>query len=281
MTTPNLFDKSAIKKHRLRAINDFHHYSFLYDEVEKRLFERLLDIKKTLQKGLYLTPFHKETTSLKDYISCENFYKASSIQTGTENLICDEEVFPFKDKSLDLILSHFHLHWINDVPGYLIQLQRSLKSEGMIMGSFLGGETLKDLKDCFQQAEIEEERGLRPRFSPLIDVKDIGALLQRAGFILPVTDCDRITVTYPSTLDLLKDLRGMAETNSIAKRHKKFTKKSTFLKAIDLHDKKYKLDNGQIKADFDIIYFHGWSPSTKSQKPLKPGSANLSIKDFL
>ena len=133
-------------------------------------------------------------------------------------VVADEESLPFDAPRFDLVLSNLSLHWVNDLPGMLLQARRALKPDGLFLACLLGGETLKDLREALMTAEAEEEGGVSPRVSPFVDVKDAGSLLQRSGFALPVVDADDIYIDYPDALKLMRDLSGMGESNLIAKR---------------------------------------------------------------
>ncbi len=191
------------------------------------------------------------------------------------------EIIPSAQQPYDLIVSNLCLHWVNDLPGVLLQAHQNLKADGLFLASMIGGESLKELRACLMEAEMDIEGGVSPRVSPLIDVKDAGALLQRAGFALPVSDYDRIEVSYANAFDLMKELRGMGETNAIHNRRKSFTRRETLLKAAQLYQEKFSDSEGRINATFDIVYLAGWAPHTSQQKPLRPGSAVERLSDFL
>jgi SAM-dependent methyltransferase len=165
------------------------------------------------------------------------------------------------------------LHWVNDLPGTLAQIRAALRPDGLFLAAMLGGETLHELRACLMEAELQESGGVSPRVSPFAELRDAGALLQRAGFALPVADRDRITVTYETPLKLLADLRGMGESNAVHERPRGFTKRSVLFRAAALYQERHGADDGRIPASFEVIYMHGWAPHQSQQQPLRPGSA--------
>jgi SAM-dependent methyltransferase len=200
---------------------------------------------------------------------------------GRLTLVADEEALPFAAESFDLIISNLSLHWVNDLPGCLLQIRHALKEDGLFLASMFGGESLKELRQCLQDAELQEEGGASPRVSPFADLRDAGALLQRAGFALPVVDVDTLTVTYPNPIKLLTDLRGMGETNAVAARRKTFTRRGTLLKALALYEQRHADANGRIPATFQILTLTAWRPHESQQKPLAPGSGRTPLADAL
>jgi NADH dehydrogenase [ubiquinone] 1 alpha subcomplex assembly factor 5 len=153
------------------------------------------------------------------------------------------------------------LHWVNDLPGTLIQIQRALKPGGLFLASLPGGETLKELRQSFEQAEISVSGGVSPRISPFIDVKDAGSLLQRAGFSEPVTDSEILTISYENPMKLLRDLRGMGESNALLSASKAFSKRSWFSAAMDYYRQQFSTLNGLLPATFEIVTLTAWKPN--------------------
>jgi SAM-dependent methyltransferase len=198
---------------------------------------------------------------------------------GAASLASDEELLPFKEQSLDLVISNLSLHWINDLPGALSQICRALKQDGLFLATMLGGETLKELREALMEAEIEIEGGLSPRLSPFAGIKDAGNLLGRAGFALPVADTETITVSYKDPIKLMSDLRGMGEANANAQRKTTFSRRATMMRAIEIYVEKFTNEEGLIPATFEIIYLTAWAPDESQQKPLQPGSGQLSLGD--
>jgi SAM-dependent methyltransferase len=199
-------------------------------------------------------------------------------------LVCDEEALPFGGGSLDAVLSPLYLHWCNDLPGALIQIRRALKPDGLFLASLLGGATLKELRTAFSQAEIEMEGGLSPRFSPLIDIRNLGNLLQRAGFALPVVDTETITVSYGHPLTLMHDLRGMGEANANTGRRRNFSRGTTLERAVEIYRQNHAgegAESGRIPATFEILTMTAWAPAPNQQRPLRPGSARTPLAEAL
>ena len=196
-------------------------------------------------------------------------------------IAADEEALPFANSSLNLVTSILSLHAVNDLPGTLVQIRRALKPDGLFMAALFAGETLTELRQSLAAAEIEIEGGLSPRVAPFADLRDIGALLQRAGFALPVADMDRITVRYRDPLRLLADLRGMGETNVMTERRRAPLRRATLAKAIEIYRERFGLPDGRVPATFEIVVATGWAPHDSQQKPLRPGSAGTRLADAL
>ncbi len=201
-------------------------------------------------------------------------------RAGTR-LVADEERLPFGPASLDLVVSTLALHWTNDLVGALIQIRQALKPDGLFVGAFLGGATLTELRQSLLAAEVELTGGASPRVSPFADAIDAAALLQRAGFALPVADVDRVTVRYADPLALLRDLRAMGETAVPLERPPRGLTRSVLVRAMELYAERFADPDGRIPATFEIVTLTGWSPADTQQKPLRPGSARMRLADAL
>jgi SAM-dependent methyltransferase len=197
------------------------------------------------------------------------------------SLAADEEFLPFNDGGFDAVFSNLSLHWVNDLPGALIQIRKVLKPDGLFIGAMLGGVTLVELRQALMEAELANEGGVSPRVSPFADVRDAGDLLARAGFALPVADSDRITVTYPDALSLMRELRAMGEANALRSRRQGFSRPATLSGAAALYEAKHADRKGRIPASFEIVYLSAWAPDDSQQKPSRPGSAGLRLADAL
>ncbi|KAJ1975516.1 hypothetical protein H4R35_003114 [Dimargaris xerosporica] len=197
-----------------------------------------------------------------------------------EYRVVDEEVLPFAENSLEAVVSNLSLHWVNDLPGALIQIQRALVPDGMFLGAMLGGDTLFELRTSLQLAEVERENGISPRVSPMTDPRDMSDLLQRAGFALTTVDVDDITVDYPTPLALMQDLRAMGESNATLLR-RPFLPRDTLLAASSIYKELYGTEEGHVPATFQIIYMIGWKPDSSQPQPKARGSATVSLKDVL
>ncbi|HYE47624.1 MAG TPA: methyltransferase domain-containing protein [Caulobacter sp.] len=196
-------------------------------------------------------------------------------------LVADEERLPFRPESLDLAVSSLALHWTNDLVGALIQIRRALKPDGLFIGAFLGGASLTELRQCLLEAESELAGGAALRISPFADGFDGAGLLQRAGFALPVSDVDRVTVRYRHPLALLRDLRAMGETNVLLDRPRTPLTRRLLFRALELYAQRFAGPDGKVAASFEIITVTGWAPHESQQKPLKPGSAKARLADAL
>ena len=286
-----VFDRHILKLRRDRAATRAQEFNFLFAETADRLADRLEDTTRNFPHAVDLgchsgelgqiLATSKRIETLHQADISQRYAHAARAQNGRSSLVADEEFLPFAEGSLDLILSNLSLHWVNDLPGMLLQARRALKPDGLFLACMLGGETLKDLREALMTAEAEEEGGVSPRVSPFVDIKDAGALLQRSGFALPVVDADDITIDYPDALKLMRDLSGMGESNLIAKRSKKFTKRSTLARAAALYHERHGREDGRVHAKFQVIYLTGWAPDESQPKPLRRGSGQVSLVDFL
>lgn len=182
-------------------------------------------------------------------------------------------------QSLDLALSALAFQFVNDLPGLLAQIRRALRPDGLLLAAMIGGDTLTELRQSFAAAEAECEGGVSPRVAPFADLRDVGGLLQRAGFALPVTDVDRVVVRYGSAFALMQDLRRMGATNSLIERRRTPTRRATLLRMAEIYAARFADADGRIRATFDIIWLSGWAPHDSQPKPLKPGSARARLED--
>jgi SAM-dependent methyltransferase len=196
-------------------------------------------------------------------------------------LVADDERLPFAPESLNLIVSLLSLHWTNDLVGALIQIRRALKPDGLFLGAFLGGATLNELRQSLLAAEVEVTGGAGPRVSPFADGLDGAALLQRAGFALPVADVDRLTVLYPHPLKLMADLRAMGETNVLADRPRRPLSRAALMRMCEIYTERFGRPDGRIPATFEIVSLTGWAPHASQPRPLKPGSAKMRLAEAL
>ncbi|HEY4031777.1 MAG TPA: methyltransferase domain-containing protein [Caulobacteraceae bacterium] len=193
----------------------------------------------------------------------------------------DEERLPFADASLNLVVSLLSLHWTNDLVGALIQIRQALKPDGLFIGALFGGLTLTELRQSLTQAEAELLGGASLHVSPFADVFDGAALLQRAGFALPVADLDRVTVRYSSALELIGDVRAMGESNVLVDRARKPLTRPVLARAAEIYQERFSEPDGRVRATFDIVSLTGWAPHPDQQQPLRPGSAKMRLADAL
>jgi SAM-dependent methyltransferase len=201
----------------------------------------------------------------------------SFAQTGLDE--SGHETLPFRAESLDLVVSALAFQFVNDLPGVLSQIRRALRPDGLLLAAMIGGDTLTELRQSFAVAEAECEGGVSPRVAPFADLRDVGALLQRAGFALPVTDVDRIVVRYDNAFALMQDLRRMGATNILVERRRTPTRRATMLRMAQIYGERFADSDGRIRATFDVIWLSGWAPHESQQKPLKPGSAQASLAE--
>lgn len=287
MLNEPVFDRRAVQRNRDRAQAAYDGYDFLVREAAAMLADRLADIKRdfplALDVGCHTGQLAEVLAGSK---GIENFYQCDlsekmAARTLGNSFAADEEFLPVGDGLLDLVLSCLSLHWVNDLPGALIQIRRALKPDGLFLGSFLGGETLRELRQALTAAESEVTGGARPRVSPMADIRDGGALLQRAGFALPVADTDILTVSYENPMKLMRDLRGMGEQMATHGRFKGFTRKTIMLRAAEIYHEMFGDEDGRVPATFEIITLTGWTPAPNQQKPLAPGSGKTNLGDVL
>lgn len=285
--TMTVFDRALVRRRRDRAAPRFAAHAFLFEEIAERLADRLEDVKRgfptVLDLGCHDGAIRRALTGRKGIerlVSCD-LSPAFAALAGAPTVAADEEFLPFADGSFDLAVSNLSLHWVNDLPGALVQVRRALKPDGFFCAAMLGGETLAELRRCLYEAEMTVSGGVSPRVSPFAEVRDIGGLMQRAGFALPVVDRETITVTYADALGLMRDLRGMGETNAVLARRKVPMRRDLLVHAAALYAERHAEPDGRIAASFQVLYLAGWSPHESQQQPLKPGSAEARLADAL
>ena len=279
--TPNplVFDRALLRKRRDRA-RALGPETFLIDRVAADLAERLGAVLRQFDVAVDLgTPSDAVRAALADNASIGRLVAAGPLPDG--DIVADEEALPFRDASLDLAVSALALQFVNDLPGTLVQIRRALKPDGLFLAAIVGGDTLNELRQCFARAESEIEGGLSPRVAPFADLRDLGGLLQRAGFALPVTDLDRVTVRYDTPLVLMHDLRRMGATNVLVDRRRQTLRRATLMRMLEVYGARFSDADGRIRATFEIVWLSGWAPHASQQQPLKPGSAQLRLADAL
>ena len=277
-----IFDRVTVRRHRDRAAADFAAHDFLHREIGERLADRLVDIRREFDRTVNLGSGTPLPVAGRDITVTTDLSARFLGARGVFNPVAaDEEFLPFADASLDLVVSCLSLHWVNDLPGALVQIRRALKPDGLFMAALLGGDTLIELRRALLDAEAATTGGASPHTSPVADVPDAGALLQRAGFALPVVDTDTITVTYPDLFALMRELRGMGETNAVAARTRTPMRRDTLFAAAERYRDLYGDEDGRLPATFQIIWMTGWAPHEAQQRPLRPGSAGTRLADAL
>ena len=277
--SPIIFDRLLQRRRRSRAAAS--PANFLLDHVAGEFADRLSVVLRRFDVGVDLgTPGDSVRRSLRR-LSAGMIVGADVIARGKPFVVADEEALPFRDSSLDFVVSGLALHFANDLPGVLAQIRRALKPDGLFLAALLGGETLTELRQAFAEAESEIEGGASPRVAPFADLRQIGALLQRAGFALPVTDVERVTVRYSSVFDLMHDLRRMGAANTLVARRRVPLRRTTLMQMADIYARRFADADGRIRTTFDIVWLSGWSPHPNQQQPLRPGSAKARLADAL
>jgi len=275
-----IFDRMLVRRNRNRAAAEFSKHDFLFKWTADNLADRLKDIKREFPRVLQVggrAQLH-DLPGAKDLIvmdMAEKFVARGGVQA-------DDEFMPFAPGSFDLVISPLSLHMVNDLPGTLIQMNRTLKPDGLCLAALFGGKTLWELRKVLMQTDIKLKGGASPHIAPFADKKQVGALMQRARFALPVVDSDMVTVTYENMAALLHDLRGMGEANSLKDRGRKSSFSRAFLAdAEQLYKESFAEPDGRLRATFEVIFLIGWGPHESQPKPLKPGSATGRLSDAL
>ena len=278
--SPIIFDRLLQRRRRSRAAAS--PANFLLDHVAGELADRLSVVLRRFDLGIDLgTPGDAVRVVLRRLGAVGMIVGADVIARDKPFVVADEEALPFRDASVDLVVSGLALHSANDLPGVLAQIGRALKPDGLFLAALLGGETLIELRQAFAEAESEIEGGASPRVAPFTDLRQLGALLQRAGFALPVTDVERVTVRYSSAFDLMHELRRMGAANTLVARRRVPLRRTTLMQMADIYARSFADADGRIRATFDIMWLSGWVPHPNQQLPLKPGSAKARLADAL
>jgi SAM-dependent methyltransferase len=283
---PLIFDRQLLRARRRRAVAAGAE-TFLLDRVADDLAERLTAVLRRFDLVLDLgTPGDALRAALAGVPSIGTVISARAAlpegeATANRFLVADEEALPFGAAVFDLVVSALSLQFVNDLPGALVQIRRVLKPDGLFVAALAGGDTLSELRQSFAAAESEIEGGISPRVVPFADVRDLGALLQRAGFALPVTDVDRITVRYGSVFALMHDLRRMGATNALIDRRRVPLKRATLMRMAEIYAERFADADGRLRASFEIVWLSGWAPHPSQQQPLEPGSAQARLADAL
>ncbi len=292
---PVMFAHHHWQRQRDRAAADFADFSFLKELAAQRLAERLEIVKRSfvdiLDYGCHsgqMGQLIKRSVTSDDRfhlvqadISPAFVKLAEKLNpAAVKSVVCSNETLPVEAQSCDLIVSALYLHWMNDLPGILTQARLALRPDGLFMANLLGGRSLHELRACLSEAESEIMGGLSPRCMPMADIRDLGGLLQRAGFSLPVADAEILTLTYPDIFRMMADLRGMGGQNALSGRLNRFTPKQVFLRAAELYQERFSTKDGQIKASIELITLTGWAPDSRQPTPLPRGQADRSFTDM-
>ena len=277
-----VFDRRAVRRHRDRAAADFSRHDFLAVEISSRLEERLGEVRREFRRVLLFgaAALDGRFGESELLVNADLSAKMSGAARGAA-VAADEEALPFADGSFDLAIAGLTLHWVNDLPGTLIQIRRALRPDGLFLAALWGEGTLFELRHSLMEAESAVEGGASPRISPFVGVREGGALLQRAGFALPVVDTDVITVTWPDALALMRDLRGMGESNALVERTRRFARRETIFAAAERYRERHGDAEGRVPATFQVVYLTGWAPHESQQRPLRPGAATERLAEAL
>jgi len=269
-TAPLLFDRALLRA-RLERARHLGAATFLLDRVADDVAERLHAVLREFRTA---ADIGTEGEQLRNVLAgrVDQFTRVALPELESEPLALAPD-------SLDLAVSALALQFVNDLPGVLAQVRRALKPDGLLLAAMIGGDTLTELRQSFAAAEAECEGGVSPRVAPSADLREIGALLQRVGFALPVTDVDRVVVRYDSAFALMTDLRRMGATNILVERRRTPTRRATLLRMAQIYGERFADPDGRIRATFDVIWLSGWAPHASQQQPLKPGSAKASLAE--
>lgn len=263
MTAPVLTDTKALARHRARAAHA--PALFLHDLTADEVQDRLAEVNRTFTNPAIVTPFPQ--------VWAERLPGA--------RVVADADVLDLAPEAHDLVIHALALHWANDPVGQIIQCARALRPDGLFIGVLLGGQTLHELRAALAQAEADVSGGLSPRVLPMGEIRDLGGLLQRAGFALPVADSQSQRVSYSDAFHLMRDLRAMGETNALAARLRRFTGRAVLGRAATVYAQHFPDGDDRIRATFEMVYLTGWKPHDSQQKPLRPGSAAARLADAL
>ncbi|HEX2580545.1 MAG TPA: methyltransferase domain-containing protein [Dongiaceae bacterium] len=271
---PRIFDAALGRRRHDRALRQGR-VDFLAREIGARLLDRLDDIARAFPRAGDLSAFPGLLASLDG--GKVGDWTDLGIAVASDQV----ELLTGTDRPFDLILSNLTLHRVNDLPGMLAQIRQALRPDGLFLGAFVGGETLRELRDCLAQAEEEILGGFSPRVAPMIPLLDAAHLLARAGFALPVADSETITITYGDFFSLLRELRLMGESTALTERLRRFTPRRLFDRAGEIYARKYADEGGRLSVTCEVIFIAGWAPDQSQQKPARRGSADLPLSAAL
>lgn len=289
---PRLFDTTLLLLRRERAARAAaqggRDPGFLLDRVGQDFAERVLLMKRTFERGLSIEAFDgRIARQLRS--ACPSIGVLTDAEPSPSmRAMCRADALaqrlgePLAARApYDLVVSGLSLQFVDDLPGALVLLRQTMKPDGLLLAALLGGDTLHELRTAWLVAEAELTGGASPRVAPFADVRALGGLLQRAGFALPVADSDRVTVTYPTPLDLMRDLKAMGASNSLADRRRVPVTRALLLRAAEVYADRFSLPDGRVPATFEIVTLTAWVPHASQQKPLAPGSATARLADAL
>lgn len=280
-----LFDTDSLlaRKRRAAGIADAGAW-FLMSRAVEDLADRLGAVERRFGRAAALfcaTPDAAAALAASGKVDEIVRVEADPALLSNDGVTAAFESVPFEAGTLDLAVALHGLHEMNDVPGMLVQIRRALRPDGLFLGCMAGAGTLAELREALLAAETEMSGGASPRVFPFADVRDAGALLQRAGFALPVADNETVTVRYDTMFALMRDLRAMGATNALAARSRRPASRALFMRAAEIYAERFSDPDGRVRATFSTIWLSGWAPHASQQKPLKPGSATVSLGTVL
>lgn len=287
MAAPRIFDLEVLNSRRTRAAPRAASHDFLLAHVAEDLSDRLAIVTREFPFALNLGAHNgllSHRLSGKNGIKAiTNYESCAALLASCPKPAClgSLEALPFQQDTFDLVVSGLSLQWVNDLPGTLIQTCRTLKPDGLFLAALVGGETLTELRQSWLLAETEMSGGASPRVAPFADVRDLGGLVQRAGFALPVVDSETLTVTYPDPIALMREIKAMGASNMLSDRRPVPVTRSLLFRAAEIYAERFARPDGRIPATFEIITITAWKPGPNQPKPLKPGSAKISLTDVL
>lgn len=281
-----IFDAALILARKRRAAaNAGPGAAFLMDRAADDLSERLAAVERRFDKtvaAFCLTPAAAKALAASDKTGGVLRIETDPVFLGDDaGTVAAGDHLPLEPRSVDLVVSLLAFQEINDIPGMLIQIRRALRPDGLFLGAMAGAGTLAELRESLLAAETEIFGGASPRVIPFTDVRDAGGLLQRAGFALPVTDVETVTVRYDTMFELIRDLRAMGATNAMLARSRRPGTRRFFQRAAEIYAERFSDPDGRVRATFSFIWMSGWAPHGSQQPPLKPGSAKVSLEEAL
>ncbi|MFZ0849710.1 MAG: methyltransferase domain-containing protein [Hyphomicrobiaceae bacterium] len=284
---PDIFDRALLRRRRNRTAAGLNQHDFLIAGVAKDLLERLTIVRRRFPVVVDLGAHHGLLgAQLRSLVGVEMVIAVEPVeglirQCRGLRVQADAEALPFRSQSLDLVVSALALQLVNDLPGTLAQVRQALRPDGLLLAAMLAGNTLHELRTALYLAEEEVEGGASPRVAPFADIRQLGSLLVRAGFTLPVADTQTLTVTYPNALALMRELRATGVANNLRARRRKPLRRETLARALQHYAERFGLPGGRVPATFEIVTLTGWAPHHTQQQPLRPGSATARLAEVL
>ena len=282
-----IFDRALLARRRARVAASAARHDFLLARVADDLAERLSIVRRTFPLAANIGAHHglvsQRISGIAGVAHIVDVDETAQLLAGAPGwrVVADDEALPFADASLDLVVSGLSLQLVNDLPGALVQIRRALKPDGLLLASMLGGATMHELREAWLTAEAEISGGASPRVAPFADVRDMGALLQRAGFALPVVDSETVTVTYANPLALMQEVKAMGASNMLMARRRTPVTRGLLMRAAEIYAQRFAGADGRVPATFEILTLTAWAPDASQPQPLRPGSATTRLADAL